>query len=35
MITFHAANGDANAIANVNADAHVPIPRFPNGSMNH
>ena len=34
-IPFHAVNSDSNAIANVNADAHVPIPRFPNGRINH
>ena len=34
-ITFHAVNGDASAIANVNADAHGLIPRFPNGRINH
>lgn len=35
MITFNAVNGDASAIANVNTDAHVPIPRYPNGRINH
>ena len=33
-ITFHAVNGDANAITNVNADAHMPMPRFRKGRIN-
>ena len=32
---FHAVNGDVNAIANGNDDAHVPLPRFSNGCINH
>ena len=35
MITFQAVHGNASGTANVNADAHVPIPRFRNGRINH